>query len=468
MASPLASRRRRLVLVVVGAVVVLGAGFAAGRLVRSPAQQAADAAGPGPTLLTVAVEQRVLTAQVVTRGTVGAGTQTTLTGPATPGAAVVTRVAVGAGQEIAQGEVLAEVSGRPVYALAGSVPAYRDLKPGYQGDDVRQLQQDLADMGFDPGVIDGVYGEATKQAVRAFYAAIGYDPLPASEGDEQLVRSAAAAVQQAQWALEDARDALGQANAALAKAQSDLVGADPGDQAVQSAGQQAVEAAQTAARAAQKALDRAGQQLAEAQAGQRDVTTKAGPIVPLGEYAFVPAFPARVASVDASAGAAPGPALLTIAAGGLQAQGTVNAGQAALIRVGQPVDVWLDISDLRAVGLVAEVGVITGADPDAGSSRLVVTPEGQWPSQFWGQNVRLTIDGGSTEGEALVVPVSALFASADGSVKVTAVARDGAQSDVTVTVGVTSNGYAAITPQDGHLGPGDQVVVSGDNATPGG
>src|SRR6476469_7479133 len=168
------TRQRTLAVTVVLAMLVLGAGFLAGRLVRSPAQQAADASGPGPTLLTVPIRMDTLTSQVVTRGDVSAGTQTDIDPPAggTSGSSttpIVTRVAVSAGQEISQGQVLAELSGRLVFALAGNIPAYRDLRPGYQGADVRQLQEDLKAMGFGPTKIDGNYGDSTKTAVKKFY-----------------------------------------------------------------------------------------------------------------------------------------------------------------------------------------------------------------------------------------------------------------------------------------------------------
>jgi len=470
-------RRRLLAVVAVGsAVLVLGAGFLAGRLVRSPAQRAADAAGPGPTLLTVPVESRVLTAQVVTRGDVGAGTQTVIGAPA-GAAVVVTRLAAGAGQEIRQGQVLAELSGRPVFALAGPTPAYRDLRPGYKGDDVRQLQQDLADMGFDPGAIDGVFGDPTKTAVRAFYQSIGYEALPAGESDDQMLRDSQAAAQQAQWAVDDAQDALDTALAAADKARAAAAagaateaGASPAAAGAdaQAAREAAVDQAEATVKTDQKALDRARQQLSQARASQADVAAKTGPVVPLGEYSFIPSFPARVAAVAATVGAAPPTPWLTLASGALQATGTVNPGQAGLVRQGQPVAVLLEAGGVQAGGTVSQITPITGNDPAAGSSRVVVTPTGEWPQGFWGQNVRLTIDGGSTGGEALVVPVSALFASADGSTRVTVVAAGGGETDVTVTVGVTANGYAAVTPLSGRLAAGDQVAVSAANAQGGG
>jgi len=48
------------------------------------------------------------------------------------------------------------------------VPLTRELLRGESGDDVRMVQQRLYDLGFDPGGVDGVYGQSTIQAVWAF------------------------------------------------------------------------------------------------------------------------------------------------------------------------------------------------------------------------------------------------------------------------------------------------------------
>ncbi len=48
------------------------------------------------------------------------------------------------------------------------VPLSRNLERGTTGEDVEMVQQRLADIGFDPGPIDGVVGTLTKQAVWAY------------------------------------------------------------------------------------------------------------------------------------------------------------------------------------------------------------------------------------------------------------------------------------------------------------
>lgn len=54
--------------------------------------------------------------------------------------------------------------------LAGPV---RNLEPGDRGSDVRQLQIRLKNQGFDPGSIDGVYGEGTKRMLIEYKRSVG-------------------------------------------------------------------------------------------------------------------------------------------------------------------------------------------------------------------------------------------------------------------------------------------------------
>jgi len=146
-------RRQRITVVIalVCAVVSIG-GLVASRFVRSPQQQAASVGAPTPSVLTAPVVRQVLNRTLATRGTVAAAREVQVA-PGAPGGqgasvAVVTAVRVGVGQAVSAGQVLVEVSGRPVIALPGDVPAYRDLKPGDTGKDITELQQALAARGL--------------------------------------------------------------------------------------------------------------------------------------------------------------------------------------------------------------------------------------------------------------------------------------------------------------------------------
>lgn len=58
-------------------------------------------------------------------------------------------------------------------ALGSETAAPVTLKPGDRGESVKQLQGLLKSFGFDPGPVDGVYGKATAEAVRALQRKLG-------------------------------------------------------------------------------------------------------------------------------------------------------------------------------------------------------------------------------------------------------------------------------------------------------
>ena len=83
---------------------------------------------------------------------------------------------------VRNGEQLAELDGQPLFALTGTVPAWRDLTPGETGPDVAELQQALASLGYyDDGDEPGYFGPATEYAVSLYYEHLGYAP-PSSGG----------------------------------------------------------------------------------------------------------------------------------------------------------------------------------------------------------------------------------------------------------------------------------------------
>jgi peptidoglycan hydrolase-like protein with peptidoglycan-binding domain len=78
------------------------------------------------------------------------------------------------GDVVRRGQPLFAVDGQPVTLLYGSLPAWRPFATGMTaGPDVRQLQRNLAALGFDPGPADGVFGWATQLAVQRWQLASG-------------------------------------------------------------------------------------------------------------------------------------------------------------------------------------------------------------------------------------------------------------------------------------------------------
>jgi peptidoglycan hydrolase-like protein with peptidoglycan-binding domain len=65
----------------------------------------------------------------------------------------------------------------PSQAVEAEAPADRPvLQPGDRGPSVTTLQELLAAAGYDPGPVDGLFGEQTRTAVEAFQRANGLIP----------------------------------------------------------------------------------------------------------------------------------------------------------------------------------------------------------------------------------------------------------------------------------------------------
>ncbi|WP_392899628.1 peptidoglycan-binding protein [Streptomyces sp. LN699] len=488
-------RGRRVVLgVVAGAALVAVGGLLATVLVKSPAQVAAETGPPAQGLLTAEVERRVLAQTVVTRGTVVAD-QSVDVAPQPragegAGAAVVTKLPLKAGDTVAAGQLLAEVSGRPVFALKGTLPVYRDLRPGATGDDVAQLQQALRALGHGTGTdAKGVFGAGTKAALTARYRAIGYDPLPAVADGGDAVKAARLTVRSAQWAVEDVSAAAGEpspgpgAGSPSAGPGSGTTGPASGTGGGKT-GSGATGGGKTGGEGdSGRALARARQALADALAELASVEAADGPMLPASETVVLGSFPARVSGIAGRVGGPVSGPLLTLSAGELVVETYLKDDKRQLLRAGMSVVIASEASGLDARGKVALVAAERstgrpaggqqpgqggqGAQGDAAGKgggdlgfRMVVRADRPLPPALAGQDVRLTVESAATDGEALVVPVTAVSATADGGTVVTAVGGDGTPRRIPVRVGTSGDGYVAVTPvRDGALTAGAKVVI---------
>jgi peptidoglycan hydrolase-like protein with peptidoglycan-binding domain len=329
--------------------------------------------------------------------------------------------------------------------LPGASPAYRDIKPGSSGKDVEQLQAALANLGHDPYEHDGVFGNGTKRALQSFYDSLGYSPLPANDGDDERLDGLRRQVLAAQRGVADAQEA------------ADSVNADPNTTAQQRS---------TAA----KAVSRAQEDLALAQDALAKADRVSGPMLPISEYVFVPTFPVRVDGLKAALGNEVAAPLVTLSVGEPVVAATLTTAQRALCQPGARVEVVGD-AGFSATGTVDSIG---DAQPPSGRPAptsqtsdafiALVVPSPPLDPKHIGDSVRLQIEVAVSNGEQLVVPVTALYAAADGQVYVTKLAGGGKRDRIVVEAGLSAEGYVAVTPKDGGLAVGDQVIVG--EATP--
>ncbi|PVC94031.1 peptidoglycan-binding protein [Streptomyces sp. CS014] len=408
--SGLQRRRRALILVLLGSVVLTGAGVITASVIKSPAQAAADTRPPPATVLTAAVEKKILSETVITRGKVATSQQISVSGEGAggkdAGRSVVTKVFVKAGKPLRSGQALLEVSGRPIFVLKGDIPAYRDLGPGSTGEDVSQLRQALRELGYasdvDPA---GTFGPGTERAVTLFYQARGYEP-----GTERRAPDA------------------GPGNAS----------ADG-----QSTGDAPEEPSEPASRV----------------------------VVPVAEIAYVRAEPAFVESVSAQVGDQGSGELATVSAGDLIVNGSVDADVRKLMKPGQKVSIVSEVTGDKATGTVESVadrptkqGKNAESTPQAGGDtyRVKVKPSRPLPTSLAGEDVRITVTAASSGKAVMAVPTSAISTGENG--QATVMVRQGARERrVVVDTGMTADGYVEVTARDAKdLAVGDRVIVGVD------
>ncbi|ASU85908.1 peptidoglycan-binding protein [Nocardiopsis gilva YIM 90087] len=77
------------------------------------------------------------------------------------------------GKVIDPGGKLYEVDGKPVSLLRGDKPAFRTLAVGDKGEDVRQFEQALSELGYGGFTVDNEYTELTAYAVKRWQKQVG-------------------------------------------------------------------------------------------------------------------------------------------------------------------------------------------------------------------------------------------------------------------------------------------------------
>ncbi|CAM4226324.1 peptidoglycan-binding domain-containing protein [Kibdelosporangium persicum] len=149
------------------AVVVVGAGGVAafGFGGTDPAPPPASSLPPS----TAKVTSTTLTSTEKVSGTLGHGTPNPLM---RTGQGTVTWLPA-AGDVISRGETAYSVDDQAVPAIYGSIPMYRTLKSGVEGNDVKQFEENLRALGYKGFTVDHEFTSATATAVRQWQEDLG-------------------------------------------------------------------------------------------------------------------------------------------------------------------------------------------------------------------------------------------------------------------------------------------------------
>lgn len=170
----------------VGLAVLAVAGTAAAAYAyadRSDGSGTADALPPA----TAEVTRGTLTDEVTEGGTLGYGALVPIASRK-PG--TVTALP-DEGEVVRRGESLFEVDATPVPLIYGSVPAWRDLAPGAEGTDVKQLEKNLWELGYRGFDVDQDYTDATAAAVAEWQEDLGVEETGNVRTSDVVVQPAA-------------------------------------------------------------------------------------------------------------------------------------------------------------------------------------------------------------------------------------------------------------------------------------
>ncbi|MBT1671183.1 peptidoglycan-binding protein [Curtobacterium flaccumfaciens pv. flaccumfaciens] len=179
------ARRRTIVSVCLVAAVAAGAGtWALATVPSGPGASASSGSrgGTASTGATATVTRGDLTDSKVFAGTLGYGAATGVPGAAAGTITWLPR----AGDVIERDGALYAVDERDVRSMYGTVPLWRDLERGLQGADVRQLDENLAALGYDVSVDDrfGPRTERTERAVRQWQRDRGHEVTAVLTADD--------------------------------------------------------------------------------------------------------------------------------------------------------------------------------------------------------------------------------------------------------------------------------------------
>jgi hypothetical protein len=458
--------RRRTALAVVLPVVALGA-VAAVVVAGGGDGKSGDAAGAGGARRagTQLVERRTLVDRAQLDGTLGYGSP----------AAAINRLdgtltwLPSAGAVIRPGGRLFAVDGKPAILMDGSVPAWRTLGPGVaDGVDVRQLERNLAALGYDPGTVDESFTASTAAAVKDWQDVLGLPrtgrvelgrvvflrgPRRVAKVDATLGGTGGSGAAPASWDGAQARYAFAGYRAANAATTTPT---NPAATTPTTPG-----ATTPTTPGATTPTTPGATPTTPAEPSATPTTPSATPTTP----SATPTRPTDPSNGNGDGTGSAATRVLTTTSTAQVVTAELDAADQGLARVGVRAIVTLP-DGRRVAGRVARVGtVVTNGGGDGGDGS-----GGGDPTLPLTIRLRSTRRAGhldqapvavelarTTRRNVLAVPVAGLIARAGGGYAVRVVRSGGAVAEVAVEPGLFADGYVELTGGGAHAG--DRVEV---------
>ncbi len=200
-------------------------------------------------------------------------------------------------------------------------------------------------------------------------------------------------------------------------------------------------------------------QVDEAAAALADLEAATGVRLPRSDILFFEILPRRVQRLSVARGDIVSGPVMTISGADITISSSVSAADRPLLNVGD-----LAVVDDESLGIsfeaeITEIATEPGGRASESRYFVALQPTGEPEGDVADLNLRVTIPIVSTGGEVLTVPLAALSAGGDGSVRVELETEPGVTRSVVVTTGLQTTGFVEITPVDDTIEPGDLVVV---------
>ncbi|MEU6246289.1 hypothetical protein [Glycomyces sp. NPDC047010] len=383
---------------------------------RTPAQRAEETAEPDDSVITVKVDQEQLIDTLEFEAVLDRTGDFEVPAPTAPEGietALASKLPVEVGDEVKAGTVLLEVSGRPMIALEGDVPAYRDLQEGDTGPDVEQLQLALQQIYGTPKT--GTFDSRTASDLKKLYDHAGYDHATVSE--------------EVQTETDDSET-------------------DTGDEAPEGG---------------------------DENTGGAQTTTVDRVALPASEVVFLPDVPMQVSKVNAKQSAPVEGTVLVLASGDwkLEAELDEEVGS-ELSKLGDGAELEYGSGPLEGQevgGFELETREVEGEESFEGETETVEKTFAVFEFDAEavegiedlapGEEQEVTLIRARSAEDALIVPLSALWTDSEDRTMITVLEADGTtERHVEVDVSLRHEGRGVVVPVEGELAAGDEVVIA--------
>ncbi|MCJ7726863.1 MAG: peptidoglycan-binding protein [Acidimicrobiia bacterium] len=354
---------------------------------------------------------------------------------------------------VEQGDVLMEIDEEPVVVLFGELPAYRMLRRTNEGDDVRQLQDALVALGYDPdGNMElGTFDWWTQEYVEEWQADIGAPEDGRVDLGEVVFVAGPFTIDE--WTTEVGSQAGG---GSVANTYSATEATEGDDVLALEAALERLGFTADGAMTVDGVFD-AGT-TAAVTAWQASIGAEDDGVVSPGEIVFLPGA-VRISDRLAEPGASVSPGTPVLATSSDESVVTVDlpAADQAILAVGDRVVIVLpdDTEVDGAVSFKAETATI-GQQGEATFEVAIVLDDVTAAAGLDQAPVDVEVITGRADG-VMAIPVTALLALAEGGYAVEVEQADGTTRLVAVDPGMYADGLVEVASDV--LKPGDRVVA---------